>query len=381
MGYQVDSRVKDFAKPTAFADMAIWSGCYLAIEALRYEETGDRDAAERIRSLVSGIDLLVNVTGKPGLLARGLKQRGDSSFPLGDNWHESSFDPNLIWLGDVSVDQIDGVLFGAGVAYDAINDISVKENISKWAGAIVDHILDHGMTIQDIDGSQTKHGDLTCGLFSEDLNCLIALMAVKVAFHVTGEKRFEKAYEELVRLKYPERAVSARRPWWEFFLGVNHSDNNLAFLAYFNLIRYENDPRLLKLYHKSLQRAWLVVRRDRNPFFTYLFRNLYPSSEKDPQALEEAFETLVFFPNDRRFFNSERVVTEVTCVSFFRDRQGRRQACSPLPIDLRPPTPIEWNENPSRLEGTDVGFQTFSNIDYLLGYWLGRVSGFLSSDA
>lgn len=378
LAYQVDSRYEEDARPTAFADMAIWTGCYLAAEAFRYKATGEKEALARIEKLASAIDLLVNASAKPGLLARAVREKG--SFPLEPEWHPSPYDPKLLWLGDVSTDQVDGVLFGAGAAYDAVEDPTIKQMISGWVEAIVDNILNAGMIIEDVDGKQTKHGDLTCGLLSENLNCLIALSGLKVAHHLTGEIRFERAYHELVRKGYAKKAVSARDPWWEAFTGVNHSDNNLAFLAYYNLIRYERDETLLDIYHRSLRRAWSVVRHDRNPFFTYLYHAIAPPSTKEIAALDEAMDTLIRYPLDpmQRDVAHEK---DVSCVSFFRDGSDRRQACSPLPIDRRSPGPMEWNENPSRLEFSDFGPQVYSGLDYLLAYWLGRAHGFVSKSA
>jgi hypothetical protein len=375
LAYAIDPG-REPVHPTAFADMAIWSGTYLAAEGFRWMTTGESGAEDRIRTLASGIELLVTVSGKPGLLARGVRRVDRLDAIAG--WRVSDHRPDLAWLGDVSVDQVDGVLFGAGVAYDATSDPAIRKTLAGWGAAIVDHLLEHRMTIEDVGGRGTKHGDLTCGLFSEDLNCLIALSAVKVAHHLTGEPRFAKAYEMLVHRGYPERAVSARRPWWEWWIGVNHSDNNLAFLAYYNLIRYETDPGLKALYLRSLDRAWSVVRRDRNPFFTYLYFGLRPAAEKEP-ALEEAMESLIRFPADPKGYQAPS--PEGLCVSRMVDRFGRGQACGPLPINERPPTPIQWNENPARLGPTGMRSEAFSGVDYLLAYWLGRAHGFVSPGA
>jgi len=377
LAYEIDS-TREEVHPTAFADMAIWSGGYLAAEAFRFQATGERDAAQRVFLVASGINRLVEVTGKPGLLARALK-RNDISGLMEPKWHASSVDSNLIWYADVSADQVDGVLFGAGVAYDALENVSERRLVANWASAIVGHIVDHKMTIEDIGGARTRHGDFTCGWRSEPLNCLVALSAVKVAHHVTGEERFARAYESLVARGYARRAVSARRPWWERWTGVNHSDNNLAFLAYYNLIRYEQDPVLLDLYRQSLRRAWSVVRREKNPFFTFVFHALVPQSEWDRTALYEAVDTLRRFPTERRSLAPNARPDQ--CIAAARDRFGRKQACEPVPIDERPQASMEWNGNPYRLEGGQDDRMAYSGFDYLLAYWLGRSQGFIGPDA
>jgi len=364
----------------AFSDMAIWSGCYAAAQAFRYAVTKDPIVKEQIRKLVEGLHLLQDVTGQRGLLARGVKQWNDQSPEMGREWHRGTGSLSRFqWLGDVSVDQVDGVIFGYAVAYDLVDDESLRQSIMAHVAAIADHIMDHGMTIQDVDGERTKHGDLTAGLFSEPLNALIALAVVKAAYHMTKDEKYQQQYLDLVhRQGYHKRVVRARDPWWEVFTGVNHSDNNLAFLAYYTLLQYENDPVLLSYYLKSLNRAWGVVRNEGNPLFTFVYHALSPAQNRHEQALAQAVETLRLFPVDRR---NRKVVNSIepdVCLSLRRDRFGRKQACQPVPMNRRPADVFEWKENPYRLDGGGEGNLEFSGVDYLLPYWMGRYHGYIS---
>jgi hypothetical protein len=277
------------------------------------------------------------------------------------------------------VDQLDGIVFGAGAAFDALDDGPERRRLVAAIGGIVGGMVEHGMTLQDLGGQRTKHGDLTCGVFTESLNCLIALSAVKVAHHVTGSERFAEAYRALVQRRYPEHAVSARDRWWEGVTGVNHSDNNLAFLAYYNLIRYETDPRLSALYQRSLERAWSVVRREKNPLFTFVYHSLAPRSEWDAPALADAMDSLERFPTLESRYDPEALASG--CIAHRLDRLRRRQACAPLPMDERPQVAVEWNQNPARLEPGTRTREAYSGFDYLVAYWLGRTHGFVGADA
>src|SRR3990172_3924412 len=363
----------------AFSDMAIWSGCYVAAQAFRYAVTGDPAAEKQVRTSVQGLHLLQEVTGKRGLLARGIKGWDDENPEKGSNWHRGVGPfSRYQWLGDVSVDQIDGVLFGYAVAYDLIGDQALRQSIANHVGAISDHIIGHGMIIQDVDGGPTKHGDLKAGFFSEPLNSLIALAVVKAAYHMTRDERYQQHYLELVRLKnYHKRAVRARDPWWEVFTGVNHSDNNLSFLAYYTLLRYEDDPVLSGYYLKSLDRTWNVVREEGNPLFTFIYQSLSPAGNRDAQAIAKAIETLRLFPVDRRNHRVMNSTRPEVCKSLWRDRFDRRQSCRPVPMDLRPADVFEWKENPYRLDGGGEGNLEFSGVDYLLPYSIGRYHGFI----
>src|SRR5262249_28050326 len=145
--------------------------------------------------------------------------------------------------------------------------------IAEDVSAMIDHLIAHGMTIVDVDGQVTTFGHLEPSFWTEDLNTLLALGFLKIASHITAAPRFLQQYQTLIRTyHYHTRAVRARKLWWEPVLGTNHSDNNLAFLAYYPLLRYETDPVLLSYYHRSLQRSWQAVAREGNPFFSFVYQ-------------------------------------------------------------------------------------------------------------
>jgi hypothetical protein len=359
--------------------MAIWSGVYLAAESFRYQAERSPEARDRIGVLIDGIAALNAVAGEPGVLARAIVPRDTGRSYAGKEWHASAVIPGVKWMSNASVDQLDGILFGAGAAFDALEDGEARRRLVAAVDGIVGGMVEHDMTLRDVGGQRTKHGDLTCGMRTENLNCLIALSAVKVAHHVTGSERFAEAYRTLVRRGYPEHAVAARDRWWERWTGVNHSDNNLAFLAYYNLIRYETDPRLSALYQQSLLRAWSVVRREKNPFFTFVYHALTPRSAWDAAALDDAKDTLVRFPTMESRYDPEALARG--CVASRLDRLNRRQACAPLPMDERPQAAVEWNQNPSRMERGTRDRAGYSGFDYLVAYWMGRAHGFIPAEA
>lgn len=360
-------------------DTSIWTGCYVAAEAFRWAVTKDSDAKTRLSRSLHGLHLLQEVTGKKGLLARTYWKGHFSPSPGAGEWHigKGNFS-NDMWLGDVSVDQLNGAIFGYALAFDLVKDRALRKQIAKDVCAIADHLLVHGMKIVDIDGHPTRHGHLDSGLFTEDLNALIALMVMKVAHRVTGAPRFQKAYAHLIGKKgYHFRAAQARDKWWEYIRGINHSDNNLAFLAYYPLMRLEKDPSLKRVYQKGLERTWRVVRPEKNPFFTFIYHAFLPENQRDKMALNRAMETLFLFPaikRDTRIMNSRR---HDICRAFWKDRHGHPQACLPLPIQERPADSFEWKANPYRLDGGGDGKTIYAGVDFLISYWMGRYHSFI----
>lgn len=366
-----------------FSDVAIWTGCYVAAEALRWAETKDPEARERLVSSLGGLHHLQHVTGKKGLLARSFRRGTGPSPEEGREWHQGTGDyKEYRWLGDVSVDQVDGVFFGYALAFDLLEDSSIRHHVAEDVAPIADHILENRMKIIDLDGQPTRHGDLGSGPFSEDLNALIALMVIKVAHHITKEPRFHQAYQDLIKKKgYHYRAAAARDKWWEYLLGINHSDNNLAFLAFYTLIRLEEDPSLLKIYKAGLRRAWKVVRYEGNPLFTFVYHSLLQGDQVDQIALDRALETLYYFPAEKRNILKKNSLRPEICRSFWKDRHGDPQACIPLPIQDRPSDSFEWKANPYRLDSGGDGKIFYAGVDYLLPYWMGRYHHLLGPSA
>ena len=365
-----------------FGDMTIWSGCYVAAQAFRYAVMGDQESLEQIMKTVKGLSLLQRVTGKRGLLARGVKKSQRENPVDGEEWNRGKGEySSYQWLGDVSIDQMNGVIFGLAVVFDLIDNPPLRKSIALQVRNIADHLIDHEMTIEDIDGKRTKHGDLTDGLFSEPLNALIALALFKAAYKITGDDFYQRHYLTLIKNRgYHKKAIKARDPWWEVWTGTNHSDNNLAFLAYYILLRFEKDPSLLKFYVESLNRAWENVKKENNPHFTFIYHAIHPQNIKTQSFLSAAVETLYLFPTDRR--NHEVVNSDRSdlCMAWRKDRFGRKQACIPLPMDQRPADDFEWKENPYRLDGGGAGDVEFSGVDYLLPYWMGRYYGFITEE-
>jgi hypothetical protein len=379
LAYQADALRDEAAgvRPTAYADMAIWTGVYLGAEALRSAVTSDPEAARRVARVVDGLAFLQEITQTPGLLARAVQPVDHPPDPLPDWRAGMERYRDYRWLGNVSVDQVLGVVFGYGLAFDLAADQERRGRIARRVSEIADHLHDHGMTIVDATGRRVKHGDLSPGFFSENLNALIALAIVKTAAHVSPDGPYQARYHDLIqRHGYDRRSAAARDRWWERLTGVNHSDNNLAMLAYDVLMRYEADERLRARYRTGLARTWRVTSREGNALFTYIAASGGVPVGAD--ALADAQRALLDLPIDPRDVAVVNSTRADICIATRRDRTGDPQACAPLPIGERPAGPFEWNENPYRLDRPGVGRQAYTGLGYLLAYWVGRHRGFLS---
>jgi hypothetical protein len=121
----------DVDNMNGIGDSAIWTGTYLAAEALRLEATGAADARANVKALAGKLHVLMNVAGQPGLLSR-------FAVPSGTVWPFSVPDHNCgdgrthcdvaydggtwDWIGHISRDQYQGVMLGFALAYEALGE-------------------------------------------------------------------------------------------------------------------------------------------------------------------------------------------------------------------------------------------------------------------
>lgn len=135
-------------------DSAIWTGTYLAAEALRLQATGSADARARVRALVERMHLFARVTGTPGLLARWAKESSQTyPFVLGDldcatpnrrtHCNHTYDGKKYDYLGHISRDQYQGLMLGYGVAYDALGpaDEDLRAIIREDVVAFVEELM------------------------------------------------------------------------------------------------------------------------------------------------------------------------------------------------------------------------------------------------
>src|SRR5581483_9363020 len=102
------------------------------------------------------------------------------------------------------------------------------------------------------------------------LNALEILSHLKVAIHLCGDRKFQEAYDTLIeRHHYAGNTLNQKvlPPAGE----DNHSDDELAAVAYYPLLMLERDPRRRALYLASLERTQRILRRQGSPFHNVIY--------------------------------------------------------------------------------------------------------------
>ncbi len=236
-------------------DNAYMTGIYLGTLALKYAATQDPEVRKQASESIRALHLLCTISGRPGLLARSAWPK-DMPFSDDGDWQDAA-DGRHKWRADVSSDQVDGVMFGYALAYDWVASDEEKTLIGRDVAAIADHILNNNLRIVDYNGRPTTWGKYYPSYVTteEPMNALLLLQVLKVAHHVTGEARFAEIYRKTaIERNYATIALKARAMGNPLVPDqVNHSDDVLLFLAYYPLLKYEEEPELRELYLASLR--------------------------------------------------------------------------------------------------------------------------------
>ncbi len=352
----------------------LWTAMYAAAECFRYSVTGSAEALAFATKSIEAVLFLEQVTGRPGFPARSYIRKGDWRSPDGE-WHFTA-DEKYEWKADTSSDEIVGHFFLFGIAYDLLPDAGLKKRIAVTATRIMDHILDHGLTLTDIDGKPTYWGRWDIEYFESKrgkgdapLNALEILSFLKTAHHITGNARYSSEYK---RLALEARYLEMAGRYAELTEELNYSDEELAMLPFYLLFRYEKDPRFLEGYRRALSQWWKNIQREKNPLWNYI----YMTGEPPATALKkDAVWTLSRIPMDLIDWRVENSRRRDIALDQAVDRFRRPQSVALLPPDERPV--MKWNGNPFRLDGGNGGGSEDDGTFYLLPYWMGRYHGFL----
>lgn len=359
-----------------------WTEMYLASQCFRYAVTGSEQARENAKTAAHAMIELLKVPGMGGFFARSIvppEECGEKQASGAGEWHLSP-DGKWCWKGDTSSDEFVGHVFGLSLFYDLVADEQDKQETAEAFGDMLGYIVDNGYQLMDVDGKPTTHGHFDPQWMEEDLgamfgdaglNSAMILGGLKAAYHMTGEQRFLDAFDELVNehdyKDYVSRIEEINTAWH-----TNHDSEEMSFLAMFTLIRYEEDPDLLKQWLHGLDYLWEVQRPERNPEFNFMYAAMAKSDEYD---LDMAIETLQKLPFDLVIWgvdNSHRLDLDIDPRP---DRAGNIQNKFVLPYNER--EIMRWSENPYRLVQPGGGRSESSGMFWLLPYWMGRYYGII----
>jgi hypothetical protein len=358
----------------------LWTAMYIAAECYRYGAAGDQEARQFARQSLDALMFLEGVNEIPGFISRSFA-RPDEPHGKGE-WDHITSDGDWRWKGDTSSDEVVGHYYAYSIYYDICAEGDEKEQIREKVRLITDYIMDNDYYLIDTDGQPTTWGKWNFHkplyrrfrYWDRGLNSLEILSHLKTAFHITGDSKYQDAYMELA-LEHDYARFTVRQKINIPTL-INHSDDELAFLSYYPLLKYEDDPVLLNYYRKSIKRSWQIEKPERCPLWNFIYGAVMP--EGTDFGLEDAVATLKSISLDlvkRDHKNSHRADISLKP---FHDRFGKIQSEVVLPPDQR--SVMKWNGNPYVLDTGKAGMAEEAGTFWLLPYWMGRYYGFIIED-
>jgi hypothetical protein len=401
----------------------LWTAMYGAGEAFAYGATKDPRAKARAKNAFHALRFLSQVTqggehpAPKGFPARSIVSTSEPDPNLRDSaerdrrynsrdplwkvitprWPKSA-DGKWYWKCDTSSDELDGHFFLYATYYDLVAETEdEKREAREVIAAVTDHLIDHDFKLVDHDGRPTRWGVYSPKSLNLDprwagqrgLNSLAMLSYLRVAEHATGDKKYADAFRRLVSESGYLNNISTPKPQTGPSTG-NHSDDEMAFMDYYNLLKYEPDspPRLTV--SRSLFSYWTFLEQpERNPLFNYIFvasfKGIGFGRRGEPaipsSCLSDALDQLKRFPLDRfnwAHTNSHR--GDIVPIAFgrFGRRAGPRghlRSGQTLPVDER--YFEHWNHDPWSLDTRGNGTALADGAVFLLPYYLGLYHGFI----
>ncbi|SRR5579871_170206 len=347
----------------------LWTAIYVGAESFRYAVTKSPDARAHARRSMEAIMRLESVTGIPGLPARSMIRKGD--FRHEDGVWRPSPDGAYEWKSDTSSDELAGQYFAYSIYFDFAATDAEKPALRAAVARITTHLIEHNYTLVDWTGKPTLWAQYSAEYLKghpdeQSLNRVLLLGHLLTAAHMAegtpDAARFRAEYGKLIAQGYHEDIAR----YLETRTEINYSDEEMAMLGFYTLLRYEKDPKLRAVYLKGLDQWWENEKREKNPAWIAIRDACI--GKKESAADGEL--TLRRIPMDLIEWTVRNSARADVVMDKELERNGHAQAITFLPPDERPI--MKWNGNPFVVDGGNDGHTEDDGAFFLLPYWMGR---------
>ncbi len=354
---------------------------YLAAMSFKYAATRDEKARAEAVDAFKAMIWLDDITPKPGFIARAIwSVKGDKghratqgSGGLPAKWYPTS-DGLWWWKGDTSSDEVDAHFYAVSIFHDLVAKGSEKDRAKKHIAQIASHIIDNGWLLRDMDGKPTRWGRWDpnyllrpYGYEARGLNGMEAQSIMQTAISLTGDAKFEQGLKQLLKWGYHTYTVRQKLvfppdsvvPW----------DDELAFRAFYPLLRYAKDTSLRSIYLRSIERSWEVMRMQHVPFFNFVYGGLTGNDCEVDRAVKHLREWSLDAVA-HNYQNSHRC--DLGPEPGYVPYQGGTRAMSPRE------TQCMWGSRSAlNYDGGGSGRSVTPPVGWLEDYWMGRYFGMI----
>ncbi|MHA1568974.1 MAG: hypothetical protein ACTSXZ_05855 [Alphaproteobacteria bacterium] len=377
-------------------DSCFWTGMYLASQAFRYHVTGDPQAKANAVEAVEALDGHLHVTGKFGYVARYRGPQDPLVLPDDcaevEHCHlvdEGPFAGDF-WLGGTSRDQYHGLMMGMVIAYDLVDDETMRQMIRDDVTEILDYVIPNHWIIINLQAE--PHA--TPNLVLPNMQLLWAL----IGYHVTGEERYRTVVGNLLLNEYRPLMASVGISWFSRYM--EYYGNNLAHELFYNLLRLgkvyfsEDDYNFFKMLYEDQTNRWVAL--SHNPFFAlvHMSQGDYapePGRDEYQEQLEQDLADFIDPPSYQRGVIPPPVELDPVSIwitDFFEEHPWLRdllgaevqyQALEAYPIMDQCPTHLFWEASPflTYCEKPEMPRYVYPGFDFLFAYWMANYHKFI----
>jgi hypothetical protein len=389
----------------------LWTEMQIGTWCLAYAATKDERFYQSARRATDAMMLEFDVPGETfaakgmskGFITRSLVREDEgqvySEKMTQSNWHQQAFGGHTYyWKDDTSSDEYTGHFFGLPLFYDLCAKTEAeREQIRSHAKSAIDYLIAHQYLLIDLNGKPTTFGvwkdlgaasdgidactaryhyDVGTCIYSNFgagwLNSIEILGYLLATWHMTGDKKYYDEYERLHTKERYGKMVPLTSDTWTVTKPdiANHSDHELATLAYYILLRYEPNADRRAIWEKSILDFYEAERPEHNPWELSVVASTIDKNV-DLDAGMASMRQLPLDLRDMLYDNSHRVDADRGP----NDRSGSPQFTRVFPYDeIRYSL---WNGNPySVSDGGDARVMT-SPTPYLIAYWTARYHGLI----
>ncbi len=410
----------------------LWTSMYGAGECFAYAALKDENAKKRAKEAFEALRFLRTVTQggevehQPGFVARTVvptsepdpnkrfghtvegqkqKQQEDKLWKVITPRYVLNEEEGYWYKIDTSSDELDGHYFFYGLYYDLVAETEEeKARVREHVQAVTDHMLRNDFVLIDHDGEPTRWAMFRPSVLNRDfnwyvergLNSLSMLSYLAVTEHITGDPKYGEIAKQLQEEHYYDINSMIAKVQWGPGSG-NQSDDEMAFMNYYNLIKYSNDDELRNEIRYSLFNYWAIEYPEMNPLFNFIYAACcYGETYTDPWGtydispwegwLEDSVDTLTGFSLDRRNWahqNSHRIdlvpLPRHSIARYPNEQPGRLRAHringKVIPVENRHFN--HWSTDAWVIDYGGNGTGLASGQVYLLPYYMGKYYGFI----
>jgi hypothetical protein len=373
-----DPTLPEDIRQTSDRDSMLWTGSYVASQAMRYLVTGETEALETMTHALEGQILCYEIVPTPGEFARTLRTHIEGA---DDEWIQGEGEYSEIdWLPGGNNDMLKGFYSGFLWAHLALEKAGGYGDLQARMVDVLQGLLDYNPLLQVQALS--------------DVTDIYDRMVFLLLSH-TLEPDLSKYLEYAAYYKVVAPWLTATGNGSVYWYGIaDWSGIHLGIQTLLALVmgaETASDPLLILEYHALTYRDAMATALDRLRHtrigLAQLVYGTLGSFSEPPPELEDALWVLREMPAPKERYEIDYSINPAFCLSPFPEepwkldwlQTDRFQSLSVYPLFEKGPRNYRWKVPPGSFDGTATG-DWEPGVDYLFAYWLGRYFGVIRPD-